>query len=160
MTSACAKNDKPQGINRRRPVVFLLILPVYFVLFMFLPAGTWAWAKGWLFIGVYLGTLAVVALYLWRANPEVVVARTGSHKGTKRWDKILLAFLFPVTFAILPVAALDDGRFHWFRVPLWVCGLSYLLFIVGMGIVAWAQAVMMNDNYNARPAATKNPDPL
>src|SRR6516162_710436 len=110
---------KPERLDQRRLVVFLLALPAYFALFMFLPAGTWAWAKGWLFIGVFLGTRAVVALYLWRVNPEVVVARSGFHEGTKRWDKILLRFFLPTVYAIIPVAALDDGRFHWLPVPRW-----------------------------------------
>ena len=78
MTAANQHDRQQEGINKRRLVVSLLALPVYFALFMFLPAGIWAWAKGWLFIGVFLGTLAVVALYLWRVNPEVWVARTRS----------------------------------------------------------------------------------
>jgi len=141
MTSANNLVQKPGRINRRRFVGFLLALPVYFALFMFLPAGTWTWTKGWLFIGVFLGTLAVVALYLWRVNPEVVVARTGFHEGTKRWDKILVRFLLIALYAVIPVAALDDGRFHWFPVPRWVCGIGYVLFLVGMGILTWAEAV-------------------
>jgi hypothetical protein len=96
--------------------VILLALPLYFALFMFLPAG-----KGLAFIGVFLRTLAVVALYLWQVNPEVVVARTGFHKGTKRWDKTLLRFFLPAVYGIIPVAALDDGRFHWFPVAWWAC---------------------------------------
>jgi hypothetical protein len=108
MTAANGPNEPREGINRGRLVRFLLALPVYFALFLFLPAGTWAWTKGWLFIGMFLGTLAVVALYLWRVNPEVMVARTGLHEGTKRWDKILLWFFLPAVYAIIPVAALDD----------------------------------------------------
>src|SRR6516165_4740222 len=111
MTSANEHDRQPEGVNKRRLVGSLLALPVYFALFMFLPAGTWAWAKGWLFLGVFLGTLAVVALYLWRVNPEVVVARSGLHEGTKRWDKILVPILLSVVYAIVPIAALDDGRF-------------------------------------------------
>ncbi len=107
---------------------------------MFLPAGTWAWAKGWLFIGVFLGTLAVVGLFLWRVNPEVVVARSGFHEGTKRWDKILLALFFPAVYAIVPVAALDE-RFRWCPLPWWACGIGYALFLAGMGMVTWAEAV-------------------
>jgi protein-S-isoprenylcysteine O-methyltransferase Ste14 len=141
MTSANDKDQQPEGVNKPRLVGFLLALPLYFVLFMFLPAGTWAWTKGWLFIGVFLGTVAAAALYLWRVNPEVVVARSGSHEGTKRWDKILLGFFFPAVYAIAPVAALDDGRFHWLPVPWWVCGVGYVLFLAGMGIVTWAEAV-------------------
>lgn len=141
MTSPNDKDHPREGINRGRLIGFLLVLPVYFALFMFVPAGTWAWTKGWLFIGVFVGTVAVVALYLWRVNPEVVVARSGFHEGTKRWDRILLGFFFPSVYAIVPVAALDDGRFHWFPVSWWVCGVGYLLFLVGMGIVTWAEAV-------------------
>jgi protein-S-isoprenylcysteine O-methyltransferase Ste14 len=137
-----AGNDQErEGLNKRRLVVFLFVLPVYLALFLFLPAGTWAWMKGWLFVGVFLGTLAVVAFYLWRVNPEVVVARTGFHEGTKRWDKILLWFFLAAVYAIAPVAALDDGRFHWLPVPWWVCVIGYVLFLVGMGIVTWAEAV-------------------
>jgi Ca2+/H+ antiporter len=86
MTSADDKGQQPEGINTRRLVAFLLALPAYFAVFLFLPAGTWAWARGWLFVGVFLATVAAAALYLWRVNPEVVVARSGPHEGTKRWD--------------------------------------------------------------------------
>jgi protein-S-isoprenylcysteine O-methyltransferase Ste14 len=141
MTAAKAPDQQRKGINKGRLIGFLVALPVYFAVFLFLPAGTWAWTKGWLFVGVFLGTLAVVALYLWRVNPEVVVARTGLHEGTKRWDMILVPILLVVVYSIIPVAALDDGRFHWFPVPWWVCGIGYVLFLVGMGLVTWAEAV-------------------
>jgi protein-S-isoprenylcysteine O-methyltransferase Ste14 len=140
MTSANGNDRQPEGINKRRLVVSLLALPAYFALFMFLPAGTWAWAKGWLFIGVFLGTVAVAALYLLRVNPEVWVARTRSHEGTKRWDNILLGYFFPAVYAIVPIAALDE-RFHWLPLPWWACGVGYVLFLAGMGIVTWAEAV-------------------
>ena len=117
MTSANDPDQQPEGINKGRLVGFLLALPVYFALFMFLPAGTWAWTKGWLFIGVFLGTLAVVALYLWRVNPEVVVARTGFHEGTKRWDKILLRFFFRRCMPSFPWRRWTTGGFIGFRCP-------------------------------------------
>jgi protein-S-isoprenylcysteine O-methyltransferase Ste14 len=71
----------------------------------------------------------------------VLVARSRFHKGTKHWDIILLCFLFPALLAILPVAALDDGRFHWSAAPWWVCGLGYVLLLAGVGIVTWAESV-------------------
>jgi protein-S-isoprenylcysteine O-methyltransferase Ste14 len=141
MTAANDQKRAREGINKGLLIGSLVALPVYFALFMFLPAGTWTWAKGWLFIGVCLGTLAVVALYLWRVNPEVVIARTGLHEGTKRWDKILVPILLAVLCSIIPVAALDDGRFHWFLLPWWVVGLGYILFLAGLGILTWAEAV-------------------
>src|SRR5262249_19410172 len=117
MTAANDQHQPREGLKKGRVVGFLLALPVYFALGMFLSAGTWAWTKGWLFLGVFLATLAVVALYLWRVNPEVVVARTGLHEGTKRWDKILLRSFLPAVSAILPIAALDDARVPYRQVP-------------------------------------------
>lgn len=128
------------ALDKRRLAMFLVGLPVYFALFMFLPAGTWKWPQGWLFVGVYLVTTAVAGLHLWRVNPEVVVARIAFHQVTKRWDKILLWFLLPTMYAVLPVAALDE-RFHAFPAPTWACAAGYVLFAAGMAILTWAASV-------------------
>jgi len=141
MTSANSQEQRPQGVNRRRILLVLLALPVFFALFMFLPAGTWAWEKGWPFILVFISAVTLASFYLWRVNPEVVVARSHSHKGSKRWDINLLGFLLPSIYAIIPVAAVDDGRFHWCPLPLWVILIGYALLLVGLGIITWAEAV-------------------
>ena len=141
MTAASGSDKSPEVSNRRRLVLRLACLPVLIALLMFLPAGTWAWPKGWLFVLVLLGVISAVFLVLHRVNPEVIVARSGFHEGTKGWDKILLSFYFPAMAAVLFVAALDDGRFHWFSVPWWVCGIGYALLLAGIGIVTWAEAV-------------------
>jgi protein-S-isoprenylcysteine O-methyltransferase Ste14 len=141
MTSATFQGQQPEGINRRRLVLLLVAVPVFFALVLFLPAGTWAWGKGWLLLLVLLVAGTPALLVLWRVNPEVLVARSRIHEGTKRWDKVLLCFLFPAMTAIFPVAALDDGRFHWLSVPWWVCAIGYLLLLFGIGITAWAEAV-------------------
>jgi protein-S-isoprenylcysteine O-methyltransferase Ste14 len=140
MTTADSPEQR-KGINRRRVALVLMGLPLFFVVFMFLPAGTWAWAKGWLFIVALVGIITGVFLCLWRVNPEVLIARSHTHEGTKRWDKILLWFYFPTIWAIVPVAALDDGRFQWSDLPWWVCAVGYALLLVGVGITTWAEAV-------------------
>jgi protein-S-isoprenylcysteine O-methyltransferase Ste14 len=121
----------------RRSVVSLLVL----VLLLFVPVGSINWARGWLFLWVLVTLLEVSARYLWRINPEIFAARSRIHPGTKGWDRILLGFLFPAMLAIVPVGALDDGRFHWSRMSWWWVGLGYLLLITGTAITAWAQAV-------------------
>jgi protein-S-isoprenylcysteine O-methyltransferase Ste14 len=121
--------------------VTLLAFPVFFALFMFLPAGTLAWTRGWLFVGALLGTVAAAGLCLWRANPDVVIARTSSHQGTKRWDKVLLSVLLPLVYSLVPIAALDDARFHWLPLPWWVSLPGYALMLGGFAIVAWAESV-------------------
>ncbi len=134
-------HKQPNRINRRRVLRVLIGVPLFCALFMFLPAGTVNWVKGWVFIGIFFSAETLMALYLWRKNPELLIARSHLHKGTKRWDKILLSFLFPTLVTIFVVAALDDGRFHWSFVPLWACGLGYVLLFLGFGIASWAGKV-------------------
>ena len=141
MNQTSTADKPPQGINRRQLILRLMCLPVFVALFMFLPAGTWAWPKGWLFILILLVVISAVFFILHRVNPEVIVARSRFHKGTKGWDKILLGFYFPAMLAVILVAALDDSRFHWFPVPWWVCGVGYVLLLAGIVIVTWAEAV-------------------
>ena len=42
---------------------------------------------------------------------------------------------------IVPLAALDDGRFHWSHVPWWVCLLGYVLLVAGLVGLTWAESV-------------------
>ena len=141
MTSGDGRGQEPERLDRRRLAFHWLATPLVLALLLFLPAGTWAWVRGWLFVLVFLVAFTLAALYLWRVNPEVVVARSRTHRGTKGWDRILLGFWFLAFGAIFPVAALDDGRFHWLPVPWWACGLGYALLLAGVGVVTWAQAV-------------------
>lgn len=141
MTSATAEDQSRERLDKGRLIWSLLGVPMYFVLFMFLPAGTWDWVRGWIFIGVFLSVMTIAFWYLWRVNPEMIIARINTHQGTRRWDHILLWFIFPPLYAIVPVAALDDARFYWFPQPWWVCVIGYILLLIAIAIVTWAQAV-------------------
>jgi len=132
---------QPEPIDRRRLFVGLGRVLFFFVLCLFLPAGTWTWTRGWLFFFVIVVALIVGALYLRRVNPEIFAARINRHKGTKRWDRILLAIFLLTEVAIPVVAALDDARFHWLRIPWWVCVFGYTLLIAGMVGFTWAESV-------------------
>jgi protein-S-isoprenylcysteine O-methyltransferase Ste14 len=120
---------------------YLLVTLLLFALLLFVPVGTVAWWRGWQFLLIFFGVMTAAALWLWRVNPEIYAARRRIHQGTKRWDVVLLCFLLPMMMAILPVAALDDARFHWFPLPSWAIALGYALLLAGVGIAVWAQAV-------------------
>jgi protein-S-isoprenylcysteine O-methyltransferase Ste14 len=116
-------------------VVFLLILG----LALFVSGGI-GWWQGWLFFVVFLLEIALGVLYLWHKNPEIFVARSKIHAGTKPWDKVAMAFLIPSLMAIFPVAGLDR-RFHWSSVPIWLILPGYGLLTLGMLGSVWAEAV-------------------
>jgi protein-S-isoprenylcysteine O-methyltransferase Ste14 len=134
-------DHKPEKIDKRRLMLHLLASPLFVALFLFWPAGDWLWAKGWLFVAVFYCTVTASSLYLRRVNPDILAARINRHRGTEPWDKILVGTLLAMWLVTFPVAALDDERFHWYPVSWWVAVLGYILFLVGMGILTWAEAV-------------------
>ena len=132
---------QPETADRRRLLVGVGWTLLILVLCLFLPAGTWAWLRGWSFLGVVIAAGVVITLYLRWANPEVIAARVNRHEGTKRWDRILLALFLPAMVSILPVAALDDGRYRWSHVPWRACLFGYALVAAGLAGLTWAESV-------------------
>jgi protein-S-isoprenylcysteine O-methyltransferase Ste14 len=130
-----------QRIDGNRAVRALLGIPLRFGLFLFLPAGTLLWPQAWVFVLVSLTEMAAQFGYLWRVNPEVVIARSHYRTDSKRWDKLLLCCYLPVVLAILIVAALDAGRFHWCPLPWTISVVGCVLFMLGFGLITWAQTV-------------------
>ena len=142
MATNSDQSRQPEPTDVRRLIISVGWTLLIFVLCLFLPAGTWMWTKGWLFILLIVAASIPAMLYLRRVNPEVIGARINRHKGTKRWDFLLGAFfLLPTMLAIPIVAALDDVRFHWFHLPWWGCMLGYTLPISGMVGLTWAESV-------------------
>ena len=132
---------QPELTDQRRLFLGVGRTLLIFVPCLFLPAGTWAWFRGWFFFIVVVVASILITLYLRRVNPDVIAARVNRHEGTKGWDRWLLGILIPAIVSILPVAALDDGRFHWLPVPWWVCGIGYVLLIAGLAGMTWAESV-------------------
>jgi protein-S-isoprenylcysteine O-methyltransferase Ste14 len=80
--------------------------------------------------------------WLWRVNPDIFVARSRpTGEGTKGWDRALLPILLANFVAVLIVAGLDDGRFHWAPAPFWAVLAGYVLVLAGTLGTGWAQAV-------------------
>jgi len=136
------QQGQPEPIDRRRLFLSLGGMLLFLVLGFFLPAGTWMWRRGWLFILMMVVASVLSTLYLRRVNPDVIAGRINHHQGTKLWDLVLGMILgLPTLLAIPIVAALDDGRYHWLPVPWWGCVLGYALLIVGMIGLIWAESV-------------------
>lgn len=132
---------EPAAMSRGTAVAYAVGLPLALLLLVFLPAGSIGWRPGWLMVAVLVLAFGASALVLARVNPVIYRARSRFQPGTKGWDKALLAVILPAMVAILPVAALDAGRFHWSAVPAWLVVLGYAALLAGIAVTAWAQAV-------------------
>ena len=131
----------PRPGDVRWPLVVRLQLSTAVMtgLLVFVPAGRIAWGRGWLFVAAVEALFVGSLVYLRRANPGLFTARRGIHRRTKRWDKILLAFMLPATIGTLPVAAADAGRFGGSPMAWPVVVLGYVLLVAGWTLTTWAQ---------------------
>ena len=127
------------GSTLRRGILSFGCFLLFMAVAMFLPAGI-RWTKGWVFLLIFAFQGALASLYLWRKNPEVFIARSKIHKGTKRWDMALSPFVLLSLLAIFPVAGLDY-RCHWSAFPPWIIVLGYALLLLGMVGSTWATGV-------------------
>jgi hypothetical protein len=123
MEAETDQGDSAPHLKRRRFIRVMVGIPLFGMVFLFLPAGTWARGRGWAFLLV-CWTLEMNALrYLERTNPALLAARRRLFQpGTKRWDKVLLRILLPVVATMFPLAAIDNHRFQWSTMPWWLSG--------------------------------------
>jgi len=133
--------DLPRA-ELNRAFISLIVTLVLMAALLFGAAGSLSWGHGWAFMIVFVLLILASMAALWRLNPEIFVARARpTGQGTKGWDRVLMPILLIAFAAILPVAGLDDGRFHWAPATgAWVI-LGYLLLVIGFAGTAWAQAV-------------------
>jgi protein-S-isoprenylcysteine O-methyltransferase Ste14 len=122
-----------------RSTISFVGMTLILALLLFLPAG-FGWRRGWLFFLTFLVFTALSAVFLWRANPDIYVARSRIHPGTKSWDKVLMVPILGSLFAIFPTAGFDAGH-GWSSVPPWLVIAGYLLFTLGFGLSNWVYAV-------------------
>jgi protein-S-isoprenylcysteine O-methyltransferase Ste14 len=133
--------QEPPAMSRGAAIAYAVGLPLGLLALIFLPAGSIGWRPGWVFLAALIAAFGASALVIARANPIIYRARSRFQPGTKGWDKALLAVILPAMVAILPVAALDAGRFHASAVPAWAVVAGYGGVLAGIGLMAWAQAV-------------------
>jgi len=124
-----------------RPILITCITMLVLPLLLFWPAGTIDWRRGWLFLSIAVIGAYFAASHIARENPGLFAARAGFKRGTKPWDLILAPIVTLLIVTIMPLAALDDARFHWAPQPDWLQLLGYALFCGGFAGVTWAQSV-------------------
>ena len=113
----------------RTAVIWLMV----FGLVLFIPAGTLAYWPGWAFIVVFTIMTNAIGLYLAIRDPAALERRVkfGATKETRPMQRVLIAVVTVVLFAVLVVSALD-WRFGWSNVPLWVIVLGDVLVAGGL----------------------------
>lgn len=114
-------------------------------LILFLPAGTFEYWNGWLFIGLlFIPMFFFGVILLWKA-PALLEKRlsTKEKEGTQQKVVALSGLLFLIGF----VAAGLDFHFGWTKVPVWVVIAASVILLVSYGLYA---EVMRENAYLSR----------
>ncbi len=122
---------------RRAGQLLLTVLAQAAILFA--AAGRLNWWQGWLYIGLFLGTIAVNAVILLRGSPQTIASRA-SAAGAKPWDKVIGALIGVVYMGGLLAVAGLDARFGWTMgtMPPALTAAAVGLYALGSAVVAWA----------------------
>lgn len=137
--------------------VGLALYVALFAALLFVPAGTLRWRRAWVALGVMAVLRAVAVVRAVRANPELMVERTGLpiREGQPVLDRVLV-ISFMASFAAL-IAFCSADVFHLRllpRPPLAVSVAGLLLFAAGW----WIAGLTVKVNAFAAVAVRHQPE--
>lgn len=114
-------------------------------LLIFLPAGTLAYAKGWLLVGLLFVPMLIAGFVMLQKTPEFLKKRLDV-KEKQATQKGVVAFSGLMFIAGFVVAGLDY-RFGWSDMPQWVTIAASVLFLAAYALYA---EVMRENAYLSR----------
>lgn len=114
-------------------------------LLIFIPAGTFAYAYGWLLMGLLFVPMLIAGFVMYFSSPAFLAKRLDA-KEKQATQKGVLAFSGLMFIAGFVVAGMDF-RFGWSQMPVWVIITASVLFLVAYALYA---EVMRENAYLSR----------
>jgi len=121
-------------------LVYLLAVPAL----LFFSAGTLFWPMGWVFVALFLGSIASSRIIAWRRQPDLLVerARFTQAEGMVPGDRLPAVFVGLVGPMLMVITAGLDHRFGWPpALPAWQQVAGGLAVALGYGLAVWAMSV-------------------
>lgn len=114
-------------------------------LLIFLPAGSLAYAKGWLLMGLLFGPMLIAGFVMLFKSPDFLSKRLDvkEKQATQKGVVAVSGLMFIGGFVVAGL----DYRFGWSRMPLWVTVTAAVLFLLCYGLYA---EVMRENAYLSR----------
>jgi protein-S-isoprenylcysteine O-methyltransferase Ste14 len=107
-------------------------VPAIFAI-IFIPAGTLAYWEAWLYLAVILIPFAVVVVYLFRRDPELLERRMHTRERETTQSRLIWLSLF--YFLLIFILPGLDHRFGWSDVPVWLVLVADLIIFTGYCII-------------------------
>ena len=112
---------------------------------LFLPAGSFGYTNGWLFVGLLFVPMLILGIVLLLRSPDLLKKRLGAkeEENTQKGVVAISALLFVAGFVIAGL----DFRFGWSQVPSWVVAVSSAVLLISYALYA---EVMRENAYLSR----------
>jgi protein-S-isoprenylcysteine O-methyltransferase Ste14 len=106
-----------------------------FGLMLFLPAGTFQYWQGWVFLVVFALSTWIPSVYLLQTNRAALERRmrAGPLSETRTLQKVIISIALLSLIALIVFSVLDH-RFGWSSVPATVCLVGDVLVAIGLGV--------------------------
>jgi len=126
----------------RRAVMQGTLGIVAFLGLIFLPARTWNYWQGWLFLGVFAATTTAFTIYLARYDRPLLERRmnAGPQYEPELSQKIIVSLVLAAFFASIVLAALDK-RYGLSPVAPWVTIVGNVLVVLSFLFIFWVTKV-------------------
>lgn len=112
---------------------------------VFLPAGTFAFMNGWIFMGILFVPMFLAGLVMMAKNPELLKKRLDAKE--KQRDQTLVIKLSGLMFLAGFIVAGLNYRFAWHILPLWVSIAAAVVFLIAYLLYA---EVLRENTYLSR----------
>ena len=105
---------------------------------LFAASGRPDWLMAWIYLGLYVGGIALLSVVLLPRSPELVAERSQIKENAKGWDRVLTSLYGVIGLSILVVAGLDL-RFGWSpHFPDWLEWVGVVVILPGWALLSWA----------------------
>ena len=101
---------------------------------LFVPAGTFAYWQGWLFIALLFGPMLIAGVVLMLRQPELLRKRLDAKEkqGEQKWVVALSGLMFLSMFVVAGL----NYRFQWCLLPNWAVYVASAVFLIGYAFYA------------------------
>ena len=121
-------------------VVKFLLGIVIIAALIFIPAGTFNYLNGWIFMGILFIPMLIAGIVMMLKNPELLKSRLEAKEKQKEQSVVikLSGLMFIVGFVLAGL----DFRFKWISLPLWVTYVASGFFL--LAYIMWAEVLREN----------------
>jgi protein-S-isoprenylcysteine O-methyltransferase Ste14 len=135
---------------KAKVIVQCLVTAVVTGAMLFLPAGTWKYWQGWIFLGFMMIPMVAASIYFTGRDPQLVERRLQAKEKIGE-QKLIMKFAKLIFIAAFLIPGFDF-RFGWSprtfgAVPIWLMILSGTIALAGYLMTYW---VMSANSYASR----------